>query len=67
MPNIRGPDWIKQISVNLTIDEVDALDEIAQEVMTDYERRSRKFITRSEAVRRLIRRHIAKRNAGVRQ
>ena len=66
MPNIRGPDWIKQISVNLTIEEVDALDEIAQEVMTDYERRSRKFITRSEAVRRLIRPHIAKRNAGVR-
>ena len=67
MPNLRGPDWIKQISVNLTMDEVDALDEITDEVMTDFERKERKFITRSETVRRLIRRHIAKKNAGVRQ
>lgn len=67
MPNIRGPDWIKQISVNLTIEEVDALDVIANEVMTDYEKKERKFITRSETVRRLIRRHIAKQKAGVRQ
>lgn len=62
---MSGPDWIKQISVNLTIEEVDAIDEMIPELMTEWERTERKRITRSEAVRRLIHRRIAKKKWGV--